>query len=255
MNKGLVLTIVTVIGTGVTAFLGIKAGKKLAEEKVDLHDLNEVKRAAPIVTPVAISTVVTSISAIASHKVDAKIIAGTSAAAAASVMTVKRLEEEVKQVVGAEKYNQIKENIAKKIEQSAPFAKPDPKKLDTAKGESASETIKNVTHFIFQDAGIKFTSTMLDVANAEMDIEEDFIKNGAITVSDAMEYFDAESEVKPEHKFRGWTSDRVYDFTEHEWIEFDHSFVEIDGVLWCQISTSMTPPEVLEGRELWFYGL
>ena len=235
------LTLGTVIGVAVTGLLSFRAGRKLKDENTDLKDLNNLKSVAPKVAPAVVAGVATAVSAVAAHKIDGKAVAVATATTLASLGTLKHYEAEIKDFVGPQKYEEFKKNVAKKVEQHAPFAKKAveaPKEAKENKGENEINFMLNIG----DEKPIKFKSTWYKVLTAEAHCQELMMdpEYEEATVADFKDALDLEPE--GDDLYNGWDNESTYTFSSKSWIAFTHSrFTTVDGEVCYEIKTEETP--------------
>ena len=271
MSKSTILSILGGVGVVMTGALAARAGAKMVKEnkRIDLKDLNTVKEAAPILLPPVIVGAATIVDIAITHKVNTGIVAGVAAGGLATAEILRRTQDEVKKLVGVDKYNEITEKVAKSIAEgvksipqkplliAAPEVKDDPSRMPKqfilALGYTGNEDGDPA------ELGIKFVSTDYDVLMAEYQLNRLYASNDEASLADFMDMLPKEvsSKIEPIHHSYGWDYEYLCDFTEDRWIDFSHVKTKLDGdpTEYTVICCTECPPVYRESLEKHWNGV
>lgn len=176
-----ILTTLAVLGTGLTGWAAYKFGRKCEREGVDFHDLNTLKTVAPdLAKPFGVGLATTA-AIVGAQTTNMKTIGVISATATGAIAVGRRLEDEVKATVGTAKFNEIKQNVCKKIADNVPFSdrKP-PKPAELPKGRHI--------YILEWDKGTKFEADDIDIVKAELGINRLLHENDQASFADYKDF-------------------------------------------------------------------
>lgn len=133
-------------------------------------------------------------------------------------------KEKVKEKIGSDEERDIRTSIVKKKLEDAD--------IPLLGGE--------VLMFYEEHHGQIFERTMLEVRDAEYQLNRKITLNGEASLNELLELLDLPG-VK-EGDSIGWSQDDAFDFSNFMWVDFDHELVTLDDGMECYIiSTSYLP--------------
>lgn len=214
MNKKgigpLLLTVAAGIGVLATGYLSARGSKKLSEKNVEIpKDATIVEKAkviAPSYIPAIAAGAVTIGCMVASHKMSAAQIAAASVACSA----------------GAKKIQDHKDDISGFLEKVGIKQKPEVQPLDMVPNEDGD------TQFYDTISECYFTSTMLEVLDAEYEFNRLFALKDYVTVNELMELFGIDP--VPDGDTIGWDRYAGEEFFGYQWVDFEHQLEKVDDV-------------------------
>lgn len=241
-NAALAATCLSCLGVIATAVLAVKkvpeATQKVEERKAELEVdelpiLETIKVAAPICWPIGVAAVSTMACIIGINAIDRKNQASLLAAYGVAAKTLKKYDGKVKELFGADAPFKVKTAIAQ----------------DTADEVRPSKTAGDAVLFYDMISERYFTSTMLEVRNAEYHFNRNFIlRGGQATLNEFYEFLGLDP--VEEGDTVGWDISSIGDFYGYEWIDFDHDLTKITGdegdELECYILSCPFPPCYLD---------
>lgn len=231
-NSSTILTFIGAAGVVGTAILAVKATPKalrlideVKEEKgEELTKLEIVNVAGPAYIPsvaVGLATIGCIFGAnVLNHKQQATLIS----AYGLLDRTYKEYRAKVSEVFGEDADSQVQEAIAR----------------DKYEGEDVSLADSNKRLFYEERYGKYFERSMEEVLDAEMRVNQCFVENGVVSLSEFYEFLGLDEVYGAD--LIGWESDSMIEFYGHGWIKFEHQLVKMDDGLECYIIDTQVKP-------------
>ena len=231
-NSSTILTFIGAAGVVGTAILAVKATPKalrlideVKEEKgEELTKLEIVNVAGPAYIPsvaVGLATIGCIFGAnVLNHKQQATLIS----AYGLLDRTYKEYRAKVSEVFGEDADSQVQEAIAR----------------DKYEGEDISLADSNKRLFYEERYGKYFERSMEEVLDAEMRVNQCFVENGVVSLSEFYEFLGLDEVYGAD--LIGWESDSMIEFYGHGWIKFEHQLVKMDDGLECYIIDTQVKP-------------
>lgn len=235
-----ILTGVSIAGVAVTSILASKATVKAVSEirlTRDFYNENDPisKEEALSVwkhyIPTAISGVVTVGCIIASNRITAQQIAAVTGAATLLNGVYKKNKDKLKEIIGDDAFDKLKTGVKKAIVED------EAKKNDVAEPRSDETLLFYEEHF-----GQFFEKTMLEVQDAEYQLNRKLAIDGEATLNDFFEFLGLD-------RFKaadalGWSVESICTSNHPAWIDFEHELIETDDGLECRVITIVDQPSV-----------
>lgn len=245
-HSSTILTCVGAIGVIATAVVTAKSTPKAMrlleqakEEKgEDLTKLEVIKTAAPAYIPSAVIGASTIACVFGANVLNKRHQAALVSAYALADNAYKEYRNKVKEMLGEETDNQIREAIARD--------KTECKEIDVFVPGYRSLDTSGEKHLFYEELrGEYFESTIEAVQNAEYHLNRNFSMRGCASLNEFYEFLGLEQ--TKEGDVIGWDCGRMIEEYEATWIDFDHRLTTItsDG-LECYFITMPIPPALLE---------
>ena len=215
----LVATGLACVGVIVTAVLAAKEVPKVKErldekkQELDVEELTvieTVKTAAPVCWPVCAAAVGTIACIVGIQALNQKQQASLIAMYGVAAKTLQKYDGKIKELFGEDAPLQVKTAIAQ----------------DTANETHVLNLVGDECLFYDMISGRYFTSTMLDVRDAEYHFNRNFILRGGIASLNELYDFLGLDHVE-EGDMAGWELSDLADFYGYEWVDFDHELTKI----------------------------
>ena len=229
-----ILGAVGVIGTAVTAVRATPKALKIIEE--EFEDVPPTKKEAVQATwkcyvPAAIIGAATIGCIIGSTGISYKSQASLISAYTLLERSFKEYKDKVKELFGEDGEREVKASIVRDH-----FIEGD--KIPTPMGEKLIFYIDHCDDF--------FERTMLEVKDAEYELNRKFVKEGIVTLNDLFRLLDLpETDVG---ELIGWTIDGAYDSAGYFWIEFEHTLITMDEIECYAIDTPYRPDLLYDSK-------
>ena len=262
-----VLTGVGCAGVIATGALSYRAGEKLKEKEVNLLEIrswDDFKNVLPDIGPALIAGGLTIADICVTREVNAKTIAGITVASAGTVEMYKRVQDKLKDVVGAEKFNEIKSEVSKELYSKLPTKKPSkaPKKAipcaqlrphEEVAERAIDPLTDNPTQFVLEipdskngTRRIRFESTLAQVIWAESNLNKDYTESCIESVARYLEWLNLQNEITAYDNIQGWSYESIVDMVGDctpACIFFEYYVWTDDaGNSVCTIACDTTPP-------------
>lgn len=240
----LIATGVACAGVVITAILAAKKGPEVQnaveEARLErggyLKPTELIKAAAPTAWPICAAAAGTVACIIGIQALNQKQQASLVAMYGVTAKTLKKYDGKIKELFGEDAPTKVKTAIA---QDDAEAQKPQPPAGDRC---------------LFYDmiSGRYFTSTMLEVRDAEYHFNRNFIlREGRACLNELYDFLGLDRIEGGD--IAGWDISEAGDFYGYEWIDFDHELVHIVGdsgeELECYILTCPFPPCYLDRPE------
>lgn len=231
-NGSTILTVTGAVGVVGTTVLAVKATPKALElikmaeeEKGEKLTKTEVfTTAAPAYIPTVLVGAGTLACILGAHTLNKKQQASLMSAYALLDSSYKEYRAKVEELHGKEETDKIQEEIAK---------------------DHYVEKVKiEYEKTLFYDYFSKryFEATMLDVVQAEADLNRLIVNEGGAFLNDYYELMGLEP--TPEGKELGWSTGILESMYWANWVDFDHKRVELEDGMECYIITMVQEPVI-----------
>ena len=223
------LTIVAAIGVVATSVTAVratpKAVKKLEENGIDTDDILKfvkdepvkvVKNVAPVYAPSIAIGAATIVCIFGANRLSVKQQATIAGAYAMLAKSMKDYEAKAKEIFGEDADEKIKDAVVEDTLHNKYIYAPEGTLL-----------------FYDNYSDEYFERTMLEVQNAEYELNKRFIHEGYVTLNDFY-YLLGLPETELGKKI-GWSTDAGIAFYGYVWIDFEHQLVTMDDGLECYI--------------------
>lgn len=234
-----ILSIAAVAGVVVTTALAIKAtpkAQKIAQEKeINVKELKKeeyipaAKEILPVYIPCILAGAATIACVVSANRLSMKqqvLLAGAYAALGKSAVKYK---DKVKELFGSDADERVREEIAK--DEVAD-------KFKAASKAGFTEPEKLLFYDEYTDQ--YFEKTLVEVLDAEYQLNKKFITNGEVSLHEFYELLGIES--KPFAKSIGWSTDAGLTYYGYQWIDVEHQLTKIDGDLACYVLAFVSNP-------------
>lgn len=263
-----------ILGVGVTGFLAGNAGAKLKEKNVNLLKIRtweELWDILPDVGPAFLAGGLTAVDIGMTHHLDGKTIAAVAAVGAGAAEFYKRSQDKFKEIVGEEKFNEIKAEVSKEISAHIPTVRAEHpvKKLDLSKQIQPSGDVMERAIDLLEDdpkifvleingRAIRFNSTIAQVIWAEGMLNKSFSASCVESVASYLEWMNLSSEITTNDNIMGWSYESIVDVTDSDepvCINFDYYiWDDDDGQKVCTITCDQTQPMYQEELDRLYVG-
>lgn len=225
-----ILTGIAIIGVGATAILVAKATPKAikALEEKDISPsevmdkkLEAAKAVAPVYAPAAVAAAVTIGCIVGSNTMTLKQQAAIAGAYGVLATQAKKYQDQIKKLFGPDA---------------------DKKVVDECVKESSKNLFAKEGSLLFYDeySDEYFERTMLEVLDAEYQLNHRFIDEGFVTLNDFYELLGL-----PKTKVGGnigWSVDAGLAYYGYQWIDVEHQLTKLDDGLECYILAFVSNP-------------
>lgn len=229
-----ILTGISAVGVVATAVLASKATLKANrlyearlqyDENAKPTDKETIKETWKHYIPTAIAGAATIGCIIGINGVNKKQLAAMTGAYVLLDSTYKKHKDKIKEVLGNETFEKIRRG----------FIEDEMKKNDI----SEYRTDENLL-FYEEHIGKFFEKTMLEVQDAEYQLNRKLAIDGEVTLNDFFEFLGLDPiEIGDA---LGWSVETICDSNHPAWIDFEHELIETDDGLECRIITFVDQP-------------
>ena len=240
----LIATGLACAGVIVTALLAVKKAPEVQEAVEDerlerggaLHPIEVIKAAAPSAWPVCAAAAGTIACIVGIQALNQKQQASLLAMYGIAAKNLKKYDGKIKELFGEDAPTKVKTAIAQ----------------DTVDERPKSNSVGDACTFYDMISGRYFTSTMLEVRDAEYYFNRKFvIEGGQATLNDLYELLGLDPIEGGD--VAGWDVCDIGEFYGYEWIDFDHEKVTITGddgnEFECYILSCPFPPCYLNMKD------
>lgn len=234
-----ILSIVAVAGTIATTIFAIKATPKaqkiMKEKDIDLKKLKKedyipaAKEILPVYIPCILAGAGTIACIISANRISMKQQLALVGAYAALSKSSMKYKNKVKELFGMDADERVREEIAKDNMAD---------KFKSASKAGFTEPEKLLFYDQYSDQ--YFEKTLVEVLDAEYQLNKKFITNGEVSLHEFYELLGIES--KSFAKNIGWSTDAGLTYYGYQWIDIEHQLVSIDGDLGCYILAFVSNP-------------
>lgn len=252
MNKRLMLTAASCVGTVATGYLTYKATRlsdlKLDEEGLLREDWKvRFRKTYGYFLPALLGGGVTMASILMNQKVGTKTIAAITGGAAMTTDLLRRYEDKTRELLGEDKLIDIQKAIAEDEAKGIRHAKVEP--ITTTTLYSASSEKPEEGNHLFYDIFTRtwFRSSMEAVRMAEYHFNRNFVLGCIASLEDLYDFFGVElsKEEREKYRYLGWGSNYMDD--GFVWIDFEHyDDVTADGEEFTIIAYAIAPENLME---------
>lgn len=240
----LIATGLACAGVIITALLAVKKAPEVQNAVEDArreHDgvltpIEVVKAAAPSAWPVCAAATGTIACIVGIHAMNQKQQASLVAMYGVAAKSLKKYDGKIKELFGEDAPTKVKTAIAQDAADECPAPNP----------------IGDTCMFYDMISGRYFTSTMLEVRNAEYHFNRNFILRGGQAALNELYDFLGLDHIEG-GDIAGWDACDIGEFYGYEWIDFDHEKVTITGddgnEFECYILSYPFPPCYLDMKE------
>lgn len=227
-NSRTILTVVSVAGVAVTSVLASKStirAKEILDTKPNnLTTEEKVKLTWKCYIPAMVSGAVTIGSIIGINGISAKQIAALTGAYILMDKTYKENKDKIEEIIGEDTMKAVKKAIM----------------TDKVKESDISESSDDTLLFYEEHYGQFFEKSMLEVQDAEYQLNRKLAIDGEATLNDFFEFLGLD-------KFKaadalGWSVEYICDCNHPAWIDFEHDLIETDDGLECYVITMIDQP-------------
>lgn len=226
------LTYAAIAGMITTVALAIKATPKtvrLCEEvrqtKEEPSASDYVKKTWTCYIPMLVSGSVTIACILEANVINKHRQAALTSAYILIDQSYKDYKKKVKEVIGVTEEHRVQEAIVK----------------DKYKNTEGLTGEKLVFYMDYQERF--FERTMLEVRDAEYELNRRFASDGEVRLNDFFELLDLPKNKAGE--ILGWSQEASYDFFNYFWIEFEHELVTMDDDMECYVINLPYSPSAL----------
>ena len=240
----LVATGLACAGVIITALLAVKKApevRKAVEDARLEHDgvltpIDVVKAAAPSAWPVCAAATGTIACIVGIQAMNQKQQASLVAMYGVAAKSLKKYDGKIKELFGEDAPTKVKTAIAQ----------------DTVDECSKPNSVGDVCTFYDMISGRYFTSTMLEVRDAEYHFNRKFVtEGGQVTLNDLYDFLGLDP-IKG-GDIAGWDICEAGEFYRYEWIDFEHELTKLVGddgnEFECYILSCPFPPCYLNMKE------